>query len=121
LDIELAQLTATFMIDRLPDGEVTLLALALDDGSAHRLTVINGEGIAAPASEPVALEAGRWYRWAVASGDDAVRVGLSDDEGTVLTEATSPRETQGARASEFCMTAAMSTRLYLSDLTVETP
>jgi hypothetical protein len=120
LDVELGQLTATFMIDRLPDGDVTLLALAVDDGSTHRLTVIDGEATASPDSKPVALEAGRWYRWAVASGDDGVRVGLVDDEGAVLTEATSGGATPEARATAFCMTAGTSTRLYLSDLTVET-
>jgi hypothetical protein len=121
LDIELATLEATFMIDGLPEGEVTLLALALDGGSEHRLTLTDGSATAIPTGDAVALQAGTWYRWAAVNGDEGLQLRLLTADGTLLTEATAPQDEGNARATEFCMTAAPSTRLYLSDLTVETP
>lgn len=118
-DIELAGLGATFMIDSVPEGEVTLLALALDDGSTHRLTPTDGNATAIATGQAVALEPGTWYRWVVVNGDEGSHLRLLAADGTLLTDAVVPRRAANARATQFCMTAAPSTRLYLSDLTVE--
>jgi hypothetical protein len=118
LDVDLAALAVTFMLDRVGDGEVAALSLALGDGTTHRLTVAEGEAMAAPATKPVVLDAGRWYRWEVALGDEDVRMGVLAADGTRLTE-VSTDAVADRRATEFCMTAAPSARLFLSDLTVE--
>jgi hypothetical protein len=118
LDIELAELEATFMIDSVPEGEVTLLALAFGGGT-HRLTLTDGRATESATSQAVALEPGTWYRWAVVNGEEGFQLRLLAADGTPLTEPTTPRQEPNARATQFCMTAAPSTRLYLSDLTVE--
>jgi hypothetical protein len=119
LDIEMARFRATFMIDRVPAGEVAVLTLRLDGGSDHRLTVTDGRATTAPAGEAVALEPYRWYRWEVTYQEDVVRLALLRVDGTVLTEDASRPQASEPRATEFCMTAAPQTRLYLSDLTLE--
>ena len=120
LDIELAKLEATFMLESLPDGEVTVLALALDGGSEHRLTLTDGSATTIPTGEAVALQTGTWYRWAAVSGDEGMQLRLLTADGGLLTEASAPVDEGSSRATEFCMTAAPSTRLFLSDLIVET-
>jgi hypothetical protein len=119
LDVDVAWLEVTFMLDRVDAGEVAALSLTLADGTTHRLTISGGEAIAAPATEPVMLDARRWYRWEVVLGAEDVRMGVLAADGTLLSEATTDAVTV-ARATEFCLTAAPSARLYLSDLTVET-
>jgi hypothetical protein len=119
LDIELAALDATFMLDDVPEGQVTLLALALDDGSTHRLTLDEGRATAIASGRAVPLEPGAWYRWVVEHGDDGLRLRLLSADGTPLTEGVTPPDSASSRAIEFCMTVAASARLYLSDLTVE--
>ena len=115
--IDVSRFEATFMLDRVPAGEVAVLTLRLDGGSDHRLTVTDGRATTAPAGEAVALEPYRWYRWEVTYQEDVVRLALLRVDGTVLTEDAS--QAQMSRATEFCMTAAPQTRLYLSDLTLE--
>ncbi len=118
LDLELAGLEATFMIDGLADGELTLLALALDEGSTYSLTLNDEGGRLVAGGQSIELVPGTWYRWVFVSGDGGYEQRLLAADGTLLAEAAAAGQTS-ARATEFCMTAARATRLYLSDLTVE--
>ncbi|MGH2429209.1 MAG: hypothetical protein ACRDGV_10085 [Candidatus Limnocylindria bacterium] len=119
LDIELSMLEAVFMVDSVPPGQVTLLTLALEGGSTQRLTLTDGSATLAATGQPVELESGIWYGWAVTNGGEGFRTSLLAADGTLLADAVTPVREGDARATEFCMTAAPSTRLYLSYLRLE--
>ncbi len=119
LDVDVAELDATFMVDATPQGEASTIAVELGDGTVLRLTINNGQATVADGAEPVALEAGRWYGWRLAfSADEALAEILAPD-GSVLS-ADRAVVALDARATEVCLTAAPSTSLYLSDLAVGT-
>lgn len=118
LDVELALLEANFMIDSLAEGDVTLLALAMDGGSTYRLQLADGSASLFDSAHHIELEPGAWYRWMIRSANEGEELRLLAADGTLLAEERRP-EGANARATEFCMTAPPHTRLYLSELTVE--
>lgn len=118
LDVALGRLTAAFMVDLVPAGEQTLLSLDLDDGTTLDLTLIDGGLSVAETAEPVAIEAGTWYRWVVTRETNAARVRLLAADDALLAEVQSPSD--GSGATEFCMTAKAPARVYLDELIGET-
>jgi hypothetical protein len=120
LQLDVAELEATFMLARLPEGEVAALVLELRDGSTHRVMISDEQVTLVPGGEPVPIEAGRWYRWRLAIADVGVRAEVLAVDGTTLSQATSGPGPD-PRATDFCMTVAPAAALHLSDLAVGTP
>jgi hypothetical protein len=119
LDVDVAELDATFMVDGTPPGEASTIAVEVGDGTVVRVTISNGQATVADGAEPVVLESGRWYGWRLAFSGDEVLAEILAPDGSVLS-ADRAVVALGARASRVCLTAGSSSSLYLSDLAVGT-
>lgn len=121
LDIRFSALEATFMFDAVPTAGLTVLRLALDDGTAPRLSLSDGRATVAITDDGSMLEADTWYRWLVHRDGTGLEMSLLAPDGMVLSNAVAPAVDEGTRATEFCMGSRAPARLYLTELKLETP
>jgi hypothetical protein len=122
LGVAFSDFEIIFMLDAVPTGGVTLFNLDIDGGSAQSVSLTDGRVTVAGIGDAVELEARTWYRWVVRSARDEVRMSLQSADESLLAEAVAPGLDPGAQAMEFCMTTlAPSSRLYLTQMNLETP
>lgn len=121
LGVAVSNFEIMFMLDAVPAGGVTLFNLDVDDGSAQSVSLTDGRVTVAAIGDAVELEARTWYRWVVRSARDEVRMSLHSADDSPLAEAVATGLDPGAQATEFCMTTLAPSRLYLTEMNVETP